>query len=235
MRILLWMAIALIGASAPAAAEALVFASVRAPGLIDNGNDGVNVSGIAYEVLHKVAQRAGVTDSYKIFPFARVLETVKATPGMCALGVPRLDAIVASYKWAGPIIRQTTMLYVRADDAIVLHDARPIAGKTLGALRNSGVAERMKGLGWSVDEASDSATNLRKLVAGRIDLWAVNDLEARAAFIGAEPPLPRPAFAVGTIEGYMACHPSVSAGTIKRLDDAIHSLRAEGEFRALGL
>lgn len=235
MRVFLWLSMALLGAGPTAAAEALVFASVRAPGLFDGGDGDASPSGSAYEVMHKVAQRAGIADSYKIFPFSRVLETVKATPGMCALGVPRLDGILASYKWAGPIIRQTTMLYVRADDAIVVHDTHPIAGKTLGALRNSGVAERMKALGWTVDEASDSATNLRKLVAGRIDLWAANDLEARAAFIGAEPPHPRPAFAVGTIEGYIACHPSVSAGTVKRLDDAVQSLRAAGEFRGLGL
>ena len=113
-----------------------------------------------------------------------------------------------------------------------LDDARKLRiGTYHGDVRD----EFLRARGFDVDGAPDNAANAKKLLLGRIDLWAVGvrnqDLGALAQF--APPGTLVPVLTFHRTKVYLACHRSVPDALVERLNAILDSMRKDGTFTRL--
>lgn len=191
-------------------------------------------SGRGIDMLRRLARHAGLPEpQFEHTVTARALLDANTRPGTCAVGMGRSPEREAQFLWAGPISRSELVLLARSDDTrqiATLEDARSL---TIGVVRNSVAAQRLRGLNMQVEEVGDDATNLRKLQARRIDLWAANGFVVREELRQAKAPLPEVRLSFGVIETFIACNPQMDEAVFASIRRAVATLTREGAFSTI--
>jgi len=183
------------------------------------------------DMLRRLARHAGMAEpQFEQTVTARALLDASTRPGTCAVGMGRSPEREAQFLWAGPISRAELVLLARADDKRLFDSLDDARNLSIGAIRNSVAAVRLRAQNLQVEEVSDDATNLRKLQAQRIDLWAANAFVAREEMRNAVPPLPKVVLSFGLIENFIACHPQMDPGLFAAIRQAVAMLTREGVF-----
>ena len=135
-------------------------------------------SGIAVKVIEEAFQRARIPYYFQLEPLARAMFDAKTKAYNCAFPVQRAQSNEADYQWVSPISIASSGLYASPDSNIKLLALADAKTLRLGALRGSGDAEYLKGLGYVVEEANNQDQNIQKLQRNKIDLWATDILSA---------------------------------------------------------
>lgn len=178
--------ISLLAVSNAASGETLVFAvtDTQPTAYPVNGKP----AGILVELVTEAFRRAGHTVEIKFMPWARCLTDVRAG---------RVDGIFSVFKLAGReqwllfsqevLIRQQIVFFSRPDSQVVfdgrLHSVRDVKigiinDTSYGAIFDSALKQ---GVLSQIDKANNIESNLRKLVAGRVDLIVSYDFVALQA------------------------------------------------------
>lgn len=140
--------------------------------------NGSKASGIAVKVIEEAFQRAHIAYSFQLEPLARAMFDAKTKEYNCAFPVQRAQSNEADFQWVSPISIASSGLYASPDANIKLLALADAKTLRLGALRGSGDAEYLKGLGYVVEEANTQDQNIQKLQRNKIDLWATDILSA---------------------------------------------------------
>lgn len=156
-------------------------------------------------------------------------------PANCVLGLAKSQDNLGRYRWAGPIIRQRTVLWARAGEMEALRSRADIGAARLGAVRGTLIARELAEQGYVLDLSANDETALRKLMAGRIDLLANNERALLDLLASIPQPHPRVVLVLKSATiGYVACHPDTPSQQLLKLDQAIAALKREGRYQLLG-
>lgn len=215
------------------AGDSLVFALINMPGLMEISDGQTSAKGDFVDKVRELGTNTGIQFNFEMYPPARGVALVNAQKDFC-VPMAKTDEN-ANLKWAGPIARFKWAIYASGSDLPPLPNVESLRGKTIGVLRNTPISSFFIGKGLKVEFANDSVSNLRKLMAKRIDYWADPDIDAsRVISVAGNPPVQR-VLDVLEVEGYIACNPSVSDQTITKLNEAISRMRLEGKWKNFGL
>ncbi len=191
-------------------------------------------SGRGIAMLNRLAKHAGLAEpQFEQTVTARALLDASTRPGTCAVGMGRSPDREALFQWAGPISRAELVLLARADDPRSLTSLTDVRNLTIGVIRNSVAAQQLRTHNLQLEEVADDATNLRKLQAKRIDLWAANAFVAKEELRNAVPPPPRTVLSFGLIETFIACHPQLDEALMSSIRQAVATLTREGAFSTI--
>ncbi|MEJ6004469.1 transporter substrate-binding domain-containing protein [Paucibacter sp. AS339] len=145
-----------------------------APYMSSTSGDG----GAALAIGRAALERAGIAAEVLFRPWARVIAETERGESDGILGVwfePSRERYLAYTQALGVSNRIGFM--ARAGNAIVVDDLSrlsQIAGLRIGTVRGYANPPRFEQIGFTTDLAIDDATNLRKLLAGRIDLVLID-------------------------------------------------------------
>lgn len=84
---------------------------------------GKTIEGKSTDVMKEVVKRTGTTTSFSLYPWKRAYLMAQENQDTCAGSTTRTETRERSFKWVGPLVTATWILYAKAD--------RPIAIKTL--------------------------------------------------------------------------------------------------------
>lgn len=192
------------------------------------GSDG-RVIGIATDKVRAALERAGLPYTIDLLPWKRAYAAARTRPDACVYSTTRTPEREALFKWIGPTDSAEWVLMARAGSGITLRrleDARPYRiGTYNGDARDSYLRSR----GFRVDAAPTDLINPRKLLLGRIDLWA-------AALRPGSPVLEQnswhgrivPVLVFNRLDVFLACNRAVPDEVVSRLNRAFASLEREG-------
>lgn len=195
---------------------------------------GGRVIGIATDKVRMAFGRAGVPYTIDLLPWRRAYAAARTRPDACVYSTTRTPDRDALFKWIGPIDNAEWVLMARADSGIrlgTLEDARPYR---IGTYHGDARDGYLRSRGFRVDGTSTDFANPRKLLLGRIDLWA--------ASLRAGPPLLEqngwkgrivPVLVFNRIDVFLACNRAVPDEVVKRLNSAFASLERDGEMRRI--
>lgn len=197
--------------------------------------DGRRVIGRESEKIQEMLARAGIAYTIDVLPWKRAFTLAQRNPDTCVYSTSRTPEREALFKWIGPTDEAQWVLMGRAGrhyQVQTLEDARKLRiGTYHGDVRD----EFLRARGFDVDGAPDNAANPKKLMLGRIDLWAVgvrnNDLGALAKFAAPETLVPVLTFHRTKV--YLACNPSVPDALVERLNGILDTMRKDGTFTRL--
>jgi len=219
--------------AAPPGLPALVITAEHSPPA--SMKVGQEVVGRESEKVREMLARAGYSYSIDVLPWKRAFMMAQRDPYTCVYSTSRTPEREKQFKWVGPTDQAEWVLMGRSGQDYKLHtldDARKLRiGTYMGDARD----EFLRARGFNVDPAQNDASNPKKLLLKRIDLWAVgvrnNDLSALAQFAAPEQIVPVLTF--HRVKVYLACNPSVPDAMIERMNGALDSMRKDGTFARL--
>lgn len=190
---------------------------------------GDEIQGIGTDTVREIFKRAGIEYSMTLrSPWDRIYTQTLNETGHGLFSVARTPQNESQFKWVGPLARHESVLLAAPGTQIALTDLRQAKGYEIGAQKSGGISQYLTSQGLQPIDSLSEGENLRKLLAGRIDLWATADPVWRyhAKQHGAEGLQPVLSFHPADL--YLALHKDTPDEAVIRLQDALNQVIGEG-------
>lgn len=193
--------------------------------------DGDTLVGRETDKVREMLTRAAVPHRIDLLPWKRAYTLALQNPNTCVYSTSRTPEREALFKWVGPTDEAEWVLLGRADHKFplrTLEDARPLR---IGTYHGDARDEFLRARGFNVEPVQNDASNPKKLMLNRIDLWAVgmragtlppSMLELDKAIV--------PLLTFHRVKVYLACHRSVPDALVDKLNAALDTMRRDGSF-----
>lgn len=208
-----------------------------------NYEDERTARGFSVELLEAMAGQAKLGLGIKVLPWARAIHMAQSTPNSVLFSLTRTPEREAQYLWVGPISDRRIMVYQLARSApLTLKTVDDLRGLRVGAVRESATARQLQSEGsvgaGLLDLAPDYGANVRKLLAGRVDVIVSQDwtvawhlAQHRLPFSTVRAVLPYDADKSYWYGLRLDTDPVV----VQRLQAALDTLRKDGRYERLRL
>ncbi len=206
-----------------------------------NYADGGVPRGFSTELLKAMTADAGLRLRIEVLPWQRSVQEASRHPDSVLFSLTRTPERETQFRWVGPISPRRILVYRLSHRT----DVRPASlkqlnGWRLGVTRDSAAARTLLAEGLrpevELELGLDDATNLRKLLAGRMELIAL--LDWAAAWHLRELKLPyttlTPVLPLDVDKSYWYGLPVDSDPAIaRRLQTALDRIRRDGRYERL--
>lgn len=209
------------------------------PPLNYQGKDGVQ--GFAAELLQLICLQAGLPLELSLLPWPRAVQQADANPRGLLFSLTRTPERESQYQWMGPIGARRIVVYKLAQRTdLQLARLSDLGDHKLGVVRDSATSRQLlaQGLkpGQQLELGLDDASNLRKLLAGRMDYVLLLDWAAAWQLKQLQLPYStlQPVLDYDSDKSYWyGLRPDADAALVKRLQAALDTLRRDGRYERL--
>lgn len=130
--------------------------------------------GPSVEIVKEIQKRVGSRNPIQVYPWARAYKMALEEENVVLFGTTHTKVRQDIFKWVGPLARKRDILVAKKGAGIKitnLEDAKKV--KRIGTLREDTRGRFLQQHGFTnLEPVSDEQKNAKKLVLGRIDLWA---------------------------------------------------------------
>jgi len=192
---------------------------------------GDDVQGIAADTVRDIFRRAGISYNLTLRgPWSRLYEQTQQQPAHGLFSVARTPQNAGQFKWVGPLAHHDSVLLAPAGKGLKFDSLAQAQGYQIGGHTNGTVSLFLESQGIRTSNSLNDAENLRKLLTGRIDLWAVADPVWRyfARQQGVEEGQLQVALSFRSEPLYLALSPDTPDAVVNRLQKALDEVIAEG-------
>lgn len=203
-------------------------------------------AGFSSELLQLMAAQAQLSLDIQVQPWRRAVQAAAAQNNSILFSLTRLPERERQYRWVGPISERRIMVYglrQREDlpELKQVSDLRRLQqGMKVGVVRESAAARRLQeeGLlaGETLELALDDGSNLRKLLARRMDLMVMLDWAAAWQLhqLRLDYRTLRPLLVLDARRSYWyGLHPDSDDRVVLALQAALDQLRRDGRYSRL--
>lgn len=139
------------------------------------------LTGLAVELLRRMADTAGLELNLALQPRLRAEKSFVDTPGSLLFPLARLPERENRFRWVGPIVPRRVSIYCLAQRTdIRFRGLQQLEGLRVGATAGTATLEQLLAAGLKpgkeLEVAPSYETSVRKLLAGRMDLLVIGDL-----------------------------------------------------------
>ncbi|MBI1771461.1 MAG: transporter substrate-binding domain-containing protein [Burkholderiales bacterium] len=133
------------------------------------------IQGALTEKITEILKRAGDNYSISSTSLARGLNSTLNDDNTCLFGFRRTSDRESSYKWVGPLVTDTWVLYGRKTDTRILKSVEDAKAYSIGSYKNAATGLQLSEQGYKIEFASQDEDNPRLLVNGRLNYWIVSE------------------------------------------------------------
>lgn len=193
-------------------------------------SDGGAPTSLATDMVHDIMHRAGIGYSLDLLPWKRAYAAALERTDACVYSTTRTPEREGLFKWVGPIADADWVLMARADHSFRLRTLEDARRYRIGTYNGDARDQFLRARGFDVDPAPNDQLNPRKLMAGRIDLWAaslgINSRQtlARQGYTGKVVPV----LVFNRIHTYLACNPAVPDRLVARMNEVLGAMERDG-------
>lgn len=238
------LALAAHAAAAPAGAAAPP--PLRLQGFTENlaplnYEEAGQAQGFSSELARLMAAEAGLPLEIQVLPWQRAVQAAAQQPNSLLFSLTRTPERETQYQWVGPIGPRRILIYrLGRRTEVQPASLQALAGLRLGVVRDSAAARQLLAEGLTPEEqlelSLDDASNLRKLLAGRMELIAM--LDWAAAWHLRQLKLPYstlvPVLPLNTALAYWFGLPAdTDPALVRRLQEALDRIKRDGRYERL--
>ncbi|HNX30933.1 MAG TPA: transporter substrate-binding domain-containing protein [Holophaga sp.] len=197
------------------------------------GADG-ELTGMTVEVVREIMRRVGTRAPIQMVPWARAYDAALGQPDIVLFTVSRNAERNQMFNWVGPVHELDFTFYARADSRLQvksLEDAKKLT--RVGVYIDDVREEMLKRDGFTnLDRAANNIQNFRKLIAGRIDVYATSQesVEAEAASAGFSAAAVKPVYTFARVQDYIVLSKGTPAPVVKAWTKAFAGMKKDGTF-----
>lgn len=224
--------------AAPAEHTLLGFTENLAP---LNHQDEAGPQGFSVELLRLMAAGAGLALEIQVLPWQRAMQMAEAQPASVLFSLTRTPEREAQFQWVGPIAQRRVLIYRLASRSdLKLSQLGDLGNARIGVVRESAADRQLQAAGLKpgveLEQGLDDATNVRKLLAGRMEYVAL--LDWAAAWNLRQHKLPYDTlYAVmehDTTKSYWyGLRPDADPALVRRLQAELDTLKRDGRYERL--
>ena len=226
---------ALLGLAASFActsATALTLVTEEFPPLNYSPDQGTTVIGAATDLAREILRRTGTPATFVMMPWRNALKRAHEEKETCVYATARTEDREKHFQWVGPLATGQWAFYSTPQRGIVaqrLDDLRPYV---IGSYHSDVRAGYLKANGFQLDEALAEEQNIKKLAAGKIDLWlATTD---SAPWLSRKHHIPvKQVLALHTSTFFIACNLEIPTLLFERMNAALRNMAADGTTERL--
>lgn len=203
--------------------------------------DDTGPQGFSVELLRLMATGAGLALELQVLPWQRAMQVAEVSTNSVLFSLTRTPEREAHFQWVGPIAQRRILLYKLASRTdLTLTQLTDLAGARIGVVRDSAADRQLQALGMTpgrqLEQSLDDASNVRKLLAGRMEYVAL--LDWAAAWNLRQLQLPyntlQPVIEQETSRSYWyGLRPDADPTLVRRLQVALDALRRDGRYERL--
>jgi polar amino acid transport system substrate-binding protein len=195
------------------------------------------LTGLTVEIVEAIQRRVGTAEPIQLVPWARGYDAALNRPNTVLFSVARTAERNPRFHWVGPVLEMTFSFYARADSALrisSLEDAKRL--KRIGVYNNDVRDTFLTQAGFrNLDRTNNNLQNVKKLMAGRIDVYASSpaqiDDEARAAgYKGSDV---KEVFAFMRVQLFIVMSRGTPDDVVKAWSGAFAAMQKDGSFATL--
>ena len=196
-------------------------------------------TGLCSDIVASLLSRLQLDTPITIAPWSRGYRTALEEPNVLLFTVARTPEREELFHWVGPLVSGETHLYaLKERNDLVLDSLAAAEGRKIGVVRDDIRAHFLRRNGiTSLDEATGSEINARKLLMGWIDLWAEEENAAPFVFkkLGHDPAqkLKKVYTLDLRLDGYLAFSRGSDSELVDRFRAALEELKNSGEYRRI--
>ncbi len=203
--------------------------------------DGGGMQGFSVELLRLIAARSGLKLTLQLMPWQRAVQVAEASENSVLFSLTRTPEREARFQWVGPIAQRRVLLYRLASRSDLAMTALSELGNArIGVVRDSAADRQLQAAGLrpglQLEQGLDDATNLRKLLAGRMEYIVLLDWAAAWNLRQLQLPLStlQPALEQDATRSYFyGLRLDADPALVRRLQAALDSLRRDGRYERL--
>lgn len=203
--------------------------------------DDTGVQGFSVDLLRLMAAGAGIRLELQVLPWQRAMQVAETNARSVLFSLTRTPEREAQFQWVGPIAQRRILLYKLASRSdLVLTQLADLGTSRIGVVRDSAADKQLQasGLkpGTQLEQGLDDATNVRKLLAGRMEYVAL--LDWAAAWNLRQLQLPygtlQPVLEQDVTRSYFyGLRPDADPALVRRLQAALDTLKRDGRYDKL--
>jgi polar amino acid transport system substrate-binding protein len=198
--------------------------------------DGV-VTGSSTEVVREIMRRLNLSDDIQVLTWARGYQLALTQPNVVLFSTARTKERENLFHWIGPIYKVGFGFYARRGSGpylTCLDDAKKVGA--IATYKDDVREQLLKAQGFTnLDSSKSPASNLKKLLAGRVDLWLYSNLgvPSVARQIGIDPGEVELVLPFKDYYAYIAISKGTPRAVAKRWQAALDDMKREGTFRKI--
>jgi len=195
------------------------------------------LTGASTEIVEEILRRLDLDISLDVVPWARGYQLAQQKPDVVLFSMARSKDRENLFHWVGPICMVQSAFYaIRGGNKVInsLDDARHIG--SIGTYRDDVREAYLLENGFSnLDSANSNQSNLRKLLSGRIDLWATSNIEAAnlPGQLGIDPAAINHVFTFQKFELYIALSKQTSLTVVDAWKTTLDQMKSDGTFMTI--
>ena len=227
-------------ATLPAAAAGRISLLTEENAPFNFTEDGV-VKGIAVDLILAAMKDAGREISpagIQVVPWARAYDAARNQPGTMLFSMARTQERESLFAWVGPIYKAQIGLVARRSRNIKVTSPAELSAFAIATVRDGAPEQLLLKAGvpeQTLDRGNGIEANLKKLLAGRVDLVAFNipAVMYNLARMGEDPTDFAVVYVLRELDLHYAFHTATDPALLKAVQEALDRIRSSGGYEAI--
>jgi polar amino acid transport system substrate-binding protein len=194
-------------------------------------------TGSSTEIVREMLRRMHRADTIQILTWARGYNLALSRPNVVLFSTARTNQRENLFHWIGPLYRVRFGFYAKKESGLrltSLADAKKVGA--IATYKNDVREQLLKSQGFTnLDSSKSPASNLKKLISGRVDLWLFSNLgvERVANQIGIDPDELELVLPFKDAYSYIAISKGTSQAVVNQWRAVFDELKQEGIFEKI--
>lgn len=196
-------------------------------------NSNGQLTGFSTEIIMEIQKRLGYGNPPEELPWSRGYALVQKKPNHALYSMTRNEAREKLFKWVGPLVPNKSVLWGLADKEYNIKSIEDAKQYTIGTYKDDADEIMLKEMGgFKTQSVVKDELNLKKLLAGKIDLWIGGDpsnfIKAKEA--GVADKIKR-VFIVSETQMYLAFNPETPDEEVAKWQATLDQLKEGGFYQ----
>ena len=211
---------------------ALTLTTEEFPPLNFSTDGGQAISGSATDLMREILRRTGIPGTFVMLSWRSAYKMALEDKDTCVFATARTEEREKLFQWVGPLATGQWIFCTTPNREIVVHQIDDLRPYMIGSYQSDVRAAYLKEHGFHLDEAMSEEQNLKKLAAGKIDLWLATDNSAN--WLSKKHGIAlKPVHTLRSSTSYAACNRGISPLQIERMNAALRNMFADGTVERL--
>jgi len=197
------------------------------------------LEGSSVAVVREILRRLNSPDKIEVLPWARGYSLLKSEPNVVLFSTTRTDEREKLFNWVGLLCTAKSGFYAKKENRLrfqSLEDIKKV--RAIATYKDDAREQALKALGFSnLDSSNSPISNIKKLAAGRVDLWFSDNLTMPrvAKQVGMNPSELHLVYTFRKYDLYIAMSKSISSEILDRWRKTLDAMKRDGTFARLSL
>lgn len=196
------------------------------------------ITGITTDIVNEIMKDTQEDYPIKMMPWARAYKSIINKPNKVLFSMTRTPKREYLFKWVGPIANNSFVFYARSDSKIsidTLDEAKDEKYK-IGTYLDGANEEYLRSQDfYNIYSVPNDLLNLKKLIKGRIDLWAAGETQGlyKAKQLNINPSEIKQIFKIKETQLYIAFSRTTPNSLINLWQSELDKIKADGRYEAI--